>query len=60
MLTDIHGLSGSRLEKETIFYASFNTACAEQAVYLSQLATRLKQHEFADVSWGMSHVCTVL
>ena len=53
--TDIHGLSGSRPEKETIFYASFNTAFAEQAIHLSQLASRLKQHDFADVSWEMSH-----
>ena len=53
--TDIHGLSGSRLEKETIFYASFNSAFAEQAIHSSQLASRLKQHDFSDVSWKMSH-----
>ena len=53
--TDIHGLSGSRLEKETIFYASFNAAFADQAIHSSQLASRLKQHDFADVSWKMSH-----
>jgi len=53
--TDIHGLSGSRPEKEAIFYQSFNTAFAEQAIHSSQLASRLKQNGFADVSWKMSH-----
>jgi len=53
--TDIHGLSGSRSEKEVIFYQSFKAAFAEQAIDSSQLASRLKQHDFADVSWQMSH-----
>jgi len=53
--TDIHGLSGSRVEKETIFYESFKTAFGEQAIDTPQLTARLKENGYADISWQMSH-----
>ncbi len=53
--TDIHGLSGSRAEKETIFYGSFKTAFGEQAIDTLQLKARLKEKGYADISWKMSH-----
>jgi len=53
--TDIHGLSGSKEEKEAVFYASFKAAFADKVINTPQLALRLKDRGFADVSWRMSH-----
>jgi len=53
--TDIHGLSGSRSDKETIFYESFKTAFGQQAIETPQLTARLKAKGYADISWKMSH-----
>lgn len=53
--TEIHGLSGSKAEKEAIFDASFQAAFADQRIPAPDLALRLKDAGFADVSWRMSH-----
>ena len=53
--TAIHGLSGSRTEKEAIFYHSFKMAFADKIINTPQLTSRLKANGFADVAWQMSH-----
>lgn len=53
--TVIHGLSGSKVEKESVLYASFNMAFGERKIDTPQLSTRLKMNGFGDVSWQMSH-----
>lgn len=53
--TQIHGLSGPKLDREAVFYASFKAAFNEQIIHTPQLDLQLKEHGFADVSWRMSH-----
>lgn len=53
--TEIHGLSGSKSEREAVFYASFKTAFKDKTIDTPKLSLRLKDNGFADVSWRMSH-----
>ncbi|PKH05426.1 RNA polymerase subunit sigma [Moritella sp. Urea-trap-13] len=53
--TDIHGLSGVKVQRETVFYTSFKVAFGKQIINTPQLSSRLKDNGFADVSWQMSH-----
>jgi hypothetical protein len=53
--TDIHGLSGSKVEKESVLYTSFTMAFGDRKIDTPALSTRLKMNGFGDVSWQMSH-----
>ncbi|QFI39151.1 RNA polymerase subunit sigma [Moritella marina ATCC 15381] len=53
--TVIHGLSGSKVEKEAVFYGAFKMAFGERKIDTPELSTRLKKNGFAEVSWQMSH-----
>jgi hypothetical protein len=53
--TDIHGLSGNRKEKETVFYQSFLDAFGSRALKTEHLKDQLYRAGLADISWRMSH-----
>lgn len=53
--TDIHGLSGNRTEKETVFYQSFLDAFGTRALKTEQLKNQLYYAGLTDISWRMSH-----
>ena len=53
--TDIHGLSGNRKEKETVFYQSFLDAFGTSALKTEKLKDQLYSAGLADISWRMSH-----